>query len=118
MTLYKTFLYAAAPPIKMTQSSTTPLTLYHGLSQLLILNDDLPKYNGIFSTSKNENTATSFSKSTGLLWKINGSYTNRFNFIKGIDMQWISCHPNEDEFALFNQHIPIKSTRNFARSDD
>ena len=78
----------------------------------------MPKYNGIFSTSKSENTAHSFSKSQGLLWKINGSYTNRFNFIKGIDMQWISCHPNEDEFALFSQHIPIKSTRSFAQSDD
>merc|ERR1711971_572375 len=54
----------------------------------------------------------------GLLWKIKGSYTDRFRFVKGIDMTWISAHPNEEEFALFDQYIPIDSTVNFGSMDE
>ena len=118
MTLYRAFLYGACPPNRQTLKSTEPISLYHGLNQILILNNNLPRYHGILSTSRAESKAHSFSKATGLLWNIKGSYTNRFTFFKGIDMQWISCHPEEQEFALFDQNIPIKSTRNYAKTDD
>ena len=118
LTLYQTFLYAAVPPNRLLSTSSAPITLYHGLSQQFVINNSLPKYYGIFSTSRDVNTANSFSNCTGLLWQIKGSYMNRFRFIKGIDMQWISCHPNEDEFALFDQYIPIQSTRSYADTDD
>eukprot|EP01084_Bolivina_argentea_P011624 21725_1 len=116
--LYETFLYAAKPPPRHASHHSTPCTLYHGLNQLFVIDTDLPRYNGIFSTSTSESTAHSFSEGNGLLWSINGSYTNRFSFIKGINVQWISCHPNEFEFTLFNQHIPIKSTFHFTKTDD
>ena len=80
---------------------------------VFILDDSLPVYNGPISTSLDEEVATTFSQGTGLLWTIQPSYTNKFKFVIGIAVAWISCHKNEEEVLLMNQYLPIVNTINF-----
>eukprot|EP01084_Bolivina_argentea_P279571 477968_1 len=111
--LYKTALYHAKPIQRWTLQSKSPQKLYHGLNRVFVLNDARPKYNGPTSTSLDISVAHSFSNGTGLLWTIKASYSNKFKFIKGITVGWISCHKHEREVLLMDQYLPITSATNF-----
>eukprot|EP01084_Bolivina_argentea_P023676 44210_1 len=111
--LYKTFLFHAKPITGFTRQSKTPAKLYHGLNKVFVLADARPKYNGLTSTSLQESVAHSFSEGIGLLMIIKSSYANKFKFITGIAVDWISQHKNEAEVLLVDQYLPIASTYNF-----
>eukprot|EP01083_Nonionella_stella_P290582 988735_1 len=72
-----------------------------------------PKHNGPTSTSLQWSVAHSFSKGIGVTWNIAPSYANKFMFVTGIDVSWISHHTHEEEVLLIDQYLPIKSTKNF-----
>eukprot|EP01084_Bolivina_argentea_P284166 486914_1 len=111
--LYKTSLFHAKPTPRWKVESKAPCKIYHGLNQVFTLDNARPIYNGPVSTSLDESVAHSFSETTGLIWTIAPSYSNKFKFVKGICVDWISQHKNESEVLLVNQCVPITSTRNF-----
>ena len=80
---------------------------------MFVLDEALPVYHGPISTSLEQSVAHSFSNETGLLWTIKPSYANKFKFVTGIRVDWISQHKNEEEVLLMNQYLPITSTINF-----
>eukprot|EP01083_Nonionella_stella_P054922 144942_1 len=110
--LYKTALFHSKP-IPRAFRSKGPRELYHGLSQVFVLHNARPKYNGPTSTSLQWSVAHSFSKGIGVLWNIAPSYVNNFTFVSGIDVSWISHHTHEEEVLLIDQYLPITSTNNF-----
>ena len=110
-TMYQAHLYHAVPI--PTKNGRLTRSIYHGLTKLFTVDQEMPIYYGPFSTTLDENVANSFSKNTGLIFLIKSSYANLFKLCVGIDMQWISCFKNEKEILLFNQVIPIESTTNF-----
>ena len=59
------------------------------------------------------NVAESFSSGKGLIWTLKSSYLDIFRLVIGINVTWISCFKNESEVLLYNQYLPIISTRNF-----
>eukprot|EP01083_Nonionella_stella_P137028 417044_1 len=110
-------LYKAArfhsQPIPRRRQSKAPLQLHHGINQVFVLDDIRPKYNGPISTSLQKSVAHSFSGGIGLLLSIASSYANKFKFMTGIRVRWISHHKNEDEVLLMDQYLPISSTVHF-----
>eukprot|EP01084_Bolivina_argentea_P129491 228696_1 len=113
LTLYTTSLFHAEPIPRNSIQSETPKQLYHGLNRVFILDNTRPKYNGPTSTSLSKSVAYSFTKEKGLLWTIRPSFANKFEFVTGILVDWISQHTNEAEVLLMNQYIPITSAINF-----
>eukprot|EP01084_Bolivina_argentea_P241879 405915_1 len=111
--LYQTSLFHARPTPRWTISSKSPLAIYHGLNMVFVLDNALPVYHGPLSTSLSRSVAHQFSKNMGLLWTIKPSYANKFKFIKGICVDWISQHKEESEVLLINQYLPIANTINF-----
>eukprot|EP01084_Bolivina_argentea_P017313 32341_1 len=111
--LYKTALFHARPTPRLTIESKGPRLLYHGLNTVFVLDNALPAYNGPLSASLALTVAHSFSNATGLLWTIHPSYANKFKFVIGICVDWISQHKNEAEVLLINQYLPIAGTVNF-----
>ena len=80
---------------------------------MFTVDDVLPLYNGPISTSLDEEIAEKFSRTIGLVWTIQPSYENQFKLVLGMNVFWISCHPDEREVMLMNQYLPINSTYNF-----
>eukprot|EP01084_Bolivina_argentea_P241880 405916_1 len=111
--LYRTALFHATPTPRWTVSSKSPLSIYHGLNMVFVLDNALPVFHGPISTSLKKTVAHQFSKAMGLLWTIKPSYANKFKFVKGIRVDWISQHKEESEILLVNQYLPIVSTINF-----
>eukprot|EP01084_Bolivina_argentea_P017310 32336_1 len=109
--IYSTSLYHSEPIPRW--NSRTPSKIYHGLDRVFTLDTGRPLYNGPVSTSLTESVAHTFSNGTGTIWTIKAQYSNKFKFVKGICVSWISQHKHEDEVLLVNQYIPIESTRNF-----
>eukprot|EP01084_Bolivina_argentea_P191926 329584_1 len=97
ITLYITFQRYSSPIICYTNKSNKPqpAVVYHGLSDIFAVETTLPYYNGIISTTLNENTANQFSENRGLLWTIKGSYSNKFKQMVGISTDWVSIFKNE-----------------------
>eukprot|EP01084_Bolivina_argentea_P194732 334175_1 len=116
MLLHKTSIFHAIPIPRWTIESNLPLKLYHGLNRVLVSKNHRPKYHGPFSCSYDQSVAFSFANGTGLLWHIKSSYCNKFKFLTGISVDWISQHKNEMEILLMDQYLPISATTNF--SDD
>eukprot|EP01084_Bolivina_argentea_P123314 218534_1 len=113
MQLYKTFTFHAKPIPRWSTNSTKPLSLFHGLNMVFVLDNALPIYHGPVSTTLKETVAHSFSQGKGLLLTIRPSYSNKFKFVIGISMSWISHHKHEEEVLLYNQYIPIQRTQTF-----
>ena len=105
-TLYRCFLRFSTP--------TSSKKLYHGLNQVFVIESSLPQYNGIFSTSSDENVANKFSENQGIRWQIVPSHSNPFKIVVGISSHWFTSFKNEKEFIIFNSFIPIHSVTNFA----
>ena len=84
-----------------------------GVNKVLVLDNTRPKYNGPTSTSLEKEVAHSFSEERGLVWTIKSSYSNKFRFMIGISVDWISHHKHEREILLMNQYLPIASSRKF-----
>eukprot|EP01083_Nonionella_stella_P054923 144948_1 len=110
--LFKTALFHSKP-IPQAFRSKAPRKLFHGLNQVFVLNDGRPKYNGPTSTTLARSVAHSFSEGIGLLLSIAPSYANKFKFITGICVAWISHHKHEEEVFLMDQYLPITSAHNF-----
>ena len=108
--LYSTALFHAKHIPRVGMSCAA---LFHGLSMVFVLDEALPVYNGQLSTSLERTVGERFSKGEGLLWKIQPQYNNKFKFIVGICVEWLSQYDNEREVLLINQHLPIVSTTNF-----
>eukprot|EP01083_Nonionella_stella_P069127 184115_1 len=85
--------------------------LYHAMDRPLELDDTRPKYNGPTSVSLEKCVPHSFAKAQGLFVSIKPSYANKFNFVTGICMEWISHHKNEREVMLIDQYVAIAATR-------
>merc|ERR1712176_696141 len=51
MTLHQAFLYGALPPIPYDRCAVVPVQLYRGIPQIVMFDNNLPKYYGIFETS-------------------------------------------------------------------
>eukprot|EP01083_Nonionella_stella_P221520 791352_1 len=113
MVLYQTALFHSKPIGRYTDQHKAPRRLYHGLNRVFVLDKYRPKYNGPTSTSLERSVAHSFSKGTGLLLDIKPSYANKFKFITGMSVAWISQHTNEAEVLLVNQYLPITASVNF-----
>merc|ERR1712228_69768 len=113
MQIYKTSLFHSKPTPRWNLTSEECVQIYHGLNMKFVLDDTMPAYNGPISTSFSETTAFQFSKQIGSVWRIQPSLINKFKFITGICVDWISCHPEEDEMLLINQYIPIVRCTNF-----
>eukprot|EP01084_Bolivina_argentea_P274286 467468_1 len=132
ITIYKTFSYHANP-LPQAFGSDKPITLYHGIHKLFVVNQNSPKYHGPVSTTLVHSVAQSFSNikrrrkyrnialsndstMNGLLWSIDSTYYNPFSLILGIDVSWISKYGGEAEILLHDQYLHITSTINFAAS--
>eukprot|EP01084_Bolivina_argentea_P129488 228693_1 len=111
--LYQAAAYHAKLIPRATFQSDVPKQLYHGLNRILVLDNERPKYNGALSTSLKQSVAYSFSKGKGLLWTIRPSFANKFEFLVGIPVDWISQYKNEAEILLINQYLPITAAVNF-----
>eukprot|EP01083_Nonionella_stella_P153061 491292_1 len=107
MVLYEAALFHSKPIQRYTVQHKAPRQLYHGLNRVFVFDNVRPKYNGPTSTSLERSVAHSFSKGTGLLLNIKPSYANKFKFITGISVAWISQHKNEAEVLLIDQYLPI-----------
>eukprot|EP01084_Bolivina_argentea_P200141 342288_1 len=112
--LYESSLFHSKPIPRWTTESEKPCKIYHGLNLVLILDNACPVYCGPVSTTLEQSVAHSFSKAKGLIWTIKPSYNNKFKFVAGICVDWISQHKHESEILLINQHIPIASTIRFS----
>ena len=110
MTLYRVHLRSAAPIPPATASGTKPRPLWTGLNQLLTLGQELASYYGPLSTTTSFNVATGFSKGKGQIYKFISSYANPLRCTLGIDMETISCYPQEKEMMLYHSVLPIQST--------
>lgn len=84
MGLYQTHLYHAKPIPVGSNSSNKPCKLYHGLSQMFVMDRELPIYNGPLSTTIAREVATSFCKEQGLIWLIQSTFANPFRFCLGM----------------------------------
>ena len=113
MGLYRTHLYHAQPVPTASTSSTKPCKLFHGLDTMFLVSNELPMYNGPFSTTIAKDVAKTFCKARGLLFMIQSSYENPLRFCIGIEMISISCFKNEQEVLLYNEHLPIQKTETF-----
>eukprot|EP01084_Bolivina_argentea_P239394 402373_1 len=113
--LYRTALYHSAPLPRFSNENNYPCSIFHGLNDIFVVDQIIPKYNGPISTTLEKTVAQIFSENKGLLFIIQASYTNPFKFVLGIKVDWISCHKNEAEILLINQYLPIVSTYNFER---
>ena len=113
MRLYSTALFHAKPIPRWRHNDKSPVPIYHGLNAVFVVDQNVPVYNGPLSTTVDQNVAASFSGGTGLLWTIQAQYYNRFKFVVGISMSWISHYSNEQEVLLINQYLPIISAKNF-----
>ena len=118
MTLYKVHLYHATPISPKNESSTKPRALYTGMSQILTLSHELGAYFGPLSTTTSFSVATRFSKGNGQIFTYQPSYINPLRFCMGIDMQIISCFPDEYEVMLYHQFLPIQGTKTFGDDTD
>eukprot|EP01083_Nonionella_stella_P204423 745225_1 len=70
LTLFKTMLYHSKPLNTISSKSIKPKTLYHGLSDVFILDDSCPFYYGPISTTSDVSVALRFSNGAGLRWDI------------------------------------------------
>eukprot|EP01084_Bolivina_argentea_P284169 486919_1 len=115
LNLYKTALYHARPIQRWSIESKKPLKLYHGLDRVFVLNNCRPKWNGPVSTSIEKSVAHYFARKngTGILLEIRSSYSNKFKFITGIGVYWISQHSHEREVLLMDQYMPIALATKF-----
>eukprot|EP01083_Nonionella_stella_P093267 261312_1 len=113
LNLYRAALFHAKPVPRPHDKTTSPCTIFHGLNNVFIVDEQLPIYNGPISTTLAKTVAHTFSEEKGLLWTITPSYTNQFRFIVGIQVDWISHFKAEAEILLVNQYLPIGSTQNF-----
>eukprot|EP01083_Nonionella_stella_P150261 478387_1 len=87
LNLYRAALFHAKPVPTAHGQSTSPCTIYHGLNNVFIVDEQLPIYNGPISTTLAKTVAHTFSEEKGLLWTITPSYTNQFRFIGGIQVE-------------------------------
>ena len=110
MTLYRVHLRSAVPIPPATATGTTPRPLYTGMSIVLSLGHELGAYYGPLSTTTTKAVATRFSKGKGQIYKYGSSYINPLRCTVGIDMQSISCYPQEHEIMLYHSVVPISST--------
>eukprot|EP01084_Bolivina_argentea_P009708 18110_1 len=113
MLLYKTASFHNMPIMETVVQANAPKQLYHGLNRVFVLDNARPKYNAPISTSLEPAVAYSFSQGKGLLLTIKPSFTNKFEFLTGICVAWISQYKNEAEVLLMNQYLPIASAINF-----
>eukprot|EP01084_Bolivina_argentea_P295777 509333_1 len=114
ITLYKTFKRYSQPLKYFREDDCKePVLVYHGLDKVFVVESQLPFYNGIISLTYSKNTAHQFTKGSGLLWSLRGSYSNRFKEITGISTGWFSIFKNEAEIISFNSYLPIQSTKCF-----
>ena len=111
--LYRASLYHSMPIPRIDHNINKPCSIYHGLNNVFIVDEQVPIYNGPISTTLTNSVARTFSEEKGLLWTITPSYANLFRFIIGIQVAWISQYKNEAEILLVNQYLPIGSTQNF-----
>ena len=95
-----------------------PRSLYHGLSRLFAVTQELPIYFGPFSSTLTVNVAGSFSGESGLIFTIQPSYSNAESCVIGIDMAKISVFKNENEILLVNRVIPIQKAKTKKDNDD
>ena len=113
MGLYRTHLYYAVPIPTVSESNLKPCRLFHGLSRLFLMSQEMPNYFGPFSTTIAKSVASTFCNQQGLIWLLQSSYANPLKVIVGIDMDWISCFKHEREVLLYNQCLPIQKTETF-----
>eukprot|EP01083_Nonionella_stella_P173197 596699_1 len=118
LTLFKTMLYHSKPLNTISSKSIKPKTLYHGLSDVFILDDSCPFYYGPISTTSDVSVALRFSNGAGLRWDIVVSYSNPFRYVYGLEVDRISCYREENEVLLCNSHLPISSTQNYEDDDE
>eukprot|EP01084_Bolivina_argentea_P033967 62828_1 len=117
LNIYKTSLYHACPLPRFDASQFEPMSLYHGINQVLTLSARMPKYHGPVSTTLVDTVAHQFSNETGLMWAIKTTYNNPLNFIKGIDVTRISCHKRESEILLVGQYLYVSQTIDFSDNE-
>eukprot|EP01083_Nonionella_stella_P234773 826182_1 len=115
--IYKTFLYHAEPLPRFSMQKVNPMKIYHGINQIFTVDERAPKYFGPVSTTLVDSVAAGFADEAGLLWCIQTTYFNPFNFIVGIDITWISCFKNESEILLNDQYLHITSTTNYSKDN-
>ena len=113
--LYEAALYHSTPIDAA--SGNTPETLYHGMNRMFTLNEELPKYHGPFSSTRQRSIAHEFTKGQGLYFRIQPSYTNKLKCCIGIRVESISHHKREREVLLVDQFLPIVSAKTFKNTD-
>eukprot|EP01083_Nonionella_stella_P279604 951104_1 len=117
LTLFKTMLYHSKPLNTISPESTEPKTLYHGLSDVFILDDSCPFYNGPISTTSDLFVAHRFSNGNGLRWDIVVSYSNPFRYLYGLEVHRISWFKEESEVLVCNSYLPISKTKNYEKDE-
>ena len=115
LTLYEAAVYHSVPIAS--GNTNAPVTLYHGINRMFTVNEDLPKYNGPFSTTTQRTIAHEFTKGQGLYFRMQPRYINKVKCCVGIKVENISCHQREREILLIDQYLPISSTKTFRDSD-
>ena len=113
-TIYRAALRHAVPIPLQSGNKNAAKWLYHGLSLLFRMDQELPTYFGPFSTSLAASVADEFSDKKGLRLRIKAGYEDSTKRCLGVDMQSISCFKREREVLLVDQPIPIQSTKTWS----
>ena len=117
-TIYRASLRQATPIPIQKGGAQIGTRLYHGLSKLFRMDQELPTYFGPLSTTVSLAVSDSFSEQKGLRLNIQSGYADSMRRCLGIDMRPISCFKREQEILLVDQPIPIQSTNAYKPNDD
>lgn len=88
-------------------------TLYHGLNRLFNTRGLARQFYGPLSTTWEVTVARNFAGDSGMILQINND-TN-FKNVNAIEVDWISCHDNEQEVLLLNPQVLIQKTYVFSK---
>ena len=90
---------------------TDPATLYSGWDQLFTMNHEEGPYCGPQSTTMSRDVASSFTAGKGSISTFQSSYTNPFQFCVGVSVSSISAFRHEKEVVLYDQFLPLTSSK-------
>eukprot|EP01084_Bolivina_argentea_P220583 373814_1 len=93
--------------------SVCTMTLYHGLNRLFDTKGLVRQFYGCLSTTLEETVAQNFAGGGGMILTIDKKINN--NNLGTLDVDWISCHDNEEEVLLMNPIVLIQRCTVFAQ---
>eukprot|EP01084_Bolivina_argentea_P090344 162829_1 len=88
-------------------------TLYHGLNRLFSTRGLVRQFYGALSTTWELSSAHNFAGSAGMILQINKAINDKN--VNAVEVDWISCHDNEQEVLLMNPQVIIQKSYVFTK---